>query len=82
MHRDPGGTPDRPQGISWSKKAQQAAAVLDLANLQRFKENNCIEAGEALGGLPESIWEYDSAFAGVALYSGFQGEEQEIFTGS
>ncbi len=37
--------------------------MIDLCNIEQYRENNRLEAKRALGGLPKSIWETYSAFA-------------------
>ncbi len=37
--------------------------MIDFANIEKYKENNRIEAKKSLGGFPKSLWETYSAFA-------------------
>lgn len=40
--------------------------MIDLTEIERYKENNRLEAKKATGGLPKSIWESYSAFANAS----------------
>lgn len=56
--------------------------MIDFANVEKYRENNRIEAKRALGGLPYSVWETYSSFAntmgGVILLGVEEGKDKSF----
>lgn len=55
---------------------------MDLSNFKAYKEGNRLEAKDACGGLPRSLWETYSSFAntagGVILLGVSEGESHGL----
>ena len=58
--------------------------MIDFANIDKYRENNRLEAKRASGGLPESIWETYSAFAnalgGIILLGVAEAPDKSLST--